>query len=218
MGEGKGLILIFYSCLLSQALFIAIVLVPAANSQAQAAAGSSCSYSMLITKITPCMNFLTNSTANGTSPTADCCSALASLTSSGTDCLCQLVSAGSALSSLIPINRTLAISLPRACNMAGVPLQCEASSSPNSAPGPVAFSPPAAVISPVVSPTATVPASSAPSLAPETGNSQALTPPSTAESSSDPLLPISAANRSPSLMSCFVLICSVTVMIFTKYC
>lgn len=81
-----------------------------------------CSASM-ISSFTPCLNFLTNSTANGTSPSADCCNALKSLTSGSMDCLCLIVTGNVPFQ--VPINRSLAISLPRACNMPGVPLQCK---------------------------------------------------------------------------------------------
>jgi hypothetical protein len=83
---------------------------------------TSCSASM-ISSFTPCLNFLTNSTANGTSPSAGCCNALKSLTSGSKDCMCLIVTGNVPFQ--IPINRTLAISLPRACNMPGVPLQCK---------------------------------------------------------------------------------------------
>lgn len=82
-----------------------------------------CTASM-ISSISPCMmNLITNSSANGTSPTADCCNALKSLTSTGMDCACLIVTGNVPFQ--IPINRSLAISLPRACNMPGVPLQCK---------------------------------------------------------------------------------------------
>ncbi|CAN1349121.1 Non-specific lipid transfer protein GPI-anchored 21 [Linum perenne] len=69
------------------------------------------------------MSFLTNN--NGSTPTSDCCTSLKNLTSTSTDCLCLAIN-GSPLPFQIPnINRTLAISLPRACNMPGVPLQCK---------------------------------------------------------------------------------------------
>lgn len=75
----------------------------------------------------PCMNFLTNSTSRGSSsPTTQCCDSLKSLTSGGMDCLCLIVTAS--VPFRIPINRTLAISLPRACNMPGVPVQCKSNS------------------------------------------------------------------------------------------
>jgi hypothetical protein len=82
-----------------------------------------CNPSTITTVFTPCMSFLTNSSANGTSPTTQCCTALKSLTSSGMDCLCLIVTASVPFK--IPINRTLAVSLPRACNMPGVPVQCK---------------------------------------------------------------------------------------------
>ncbi|KAK6117184.1 hypothetical protein DH2020_049063 [Rehmannia glutinosa] len=94
----------------------------------------------MITAFTPCMNFVTNSSPNGTTPTADCCNSLSSLMTNGKDCLC-LIATGS-VPFRIPINRTLAVSLPRACNMPGVPLQCKGpvangpSFSPSGAPSP----------------------------------------------------------------------------------
>jgi hypothetical protein len=82
-----------------------------------------CSASM-ISSFTPCLNFLTNSTGNGTSPpSANCCNSLKSLTSGSMGCLCLIVTGNVPFQ--IPINRSLAISLPRACNMSGVPLQCK---------------------------------------------------------------------------------------------
>ncbi|CAK9329108.1 unnamed protein product [Citrullus colocynthis] len=97
-----------------------------------------CSASML-SSFSPCLNFVTNSSANGTSPTADCCNSIRSLASGGRDCLCLIVTGGVPFQ--IPINRTLAISLPRACNLPGVPLQCNASAAPVPAPGPIPFGP-----------------------------------------------------------------------------
>ncbi|KAM7278829.1 hypothetical protein ACFE04_005963 [Oxalis oulophora] len=101
----------------------------------------------MISSVTPCMNFLSNSTANSTSPSADCCNSLKSLTSKSMDCLCLIVTASVPFQ--VPINRTLTISLPRACNMPGVPLQCNASRAPAPAPGP------AALFGPTLSPQAT---------------------------------------------------------------
>ncbi|KAK3040559.1 hypothetical protein RJ639_029005 [Escallonia herrerae] len=163
--------------------------------------------STMITSFTPCMNFVTNSSTNGSSPTAACCDSLKSITSNGTDCLC-LIATGS-VPFQIPINRTLAISLPRACNMPGVPLQCKASGVPIPAPGPVALGP---SLSPKTSPSSspagsTVPGSTPPALAPEADATPALTPPSTtgsqaptANSGSRPVVnPTSAATPSHSL-------------------
>ncbi|CAK9154405.1 unnamed protein product [Ilex paraguariensis] len=131
----------------------------------------------LVTSFTPCMNLLTNSTYNGISPTADCCNSLRSLMGNGMDCLCLLVTANAPWQ--IPINRTVAMSLPRACNLPGVPVQCEAMSAPIPAPGPEAFGP-------IMSPTASAfpnPADStdtepmSPTLAPEADTTPDLSPP-----------------------------------------
>ncbi|KZV39802.1 non-specific lipid-transfer protein-like protein, partial [Dorcoceras hygrometricum] len=54
------------------------------------------------------------------------CTALAALMGSSKDCFCQMAAGN--IPSQIPINQTLAISLPRACNMPGVPLECKGSS------------------------------------------------------------------------------------------
>jgi hypothetical protein len=69
------------------------------------------------------MGFLTNSSSNGTSPTADCCNSIKTLTSGSKDCFCLVVTGNVPFT--LPINRTLAVSLPRACNLPGVPLQCK---------------------------------------------------------------------------------------------
>ncbi|XP_010543060.1 PREDICTED: non-specific lipid-transfer protein-like protein At5g64080 [Tarenaya hassleriana] len=97
-----------------------------------------CSPTMLST-VTPCLNFLTGSSGIGTSPTADCCGALRTLTGIGMDCLCLIVTASVPFS--VPVNRTVAISLPRACSMPGVPVKCNASAAPLPAPGPAALGP-----------------------------------------------------------------------------
>ncbi|KAL6548381.1 hypothetical protein OROGR_008802 [Orobanche gracilis] len=100
-----------------------------------------CTASMIMS-FSPCMNFVTNSTntgLNGTTPTADCCDSLKSLMTNGKYCLCLIVSGS--VPFRIPINRTLAISMPRSCNSSGVPLQCKADDAPPFAPGPVANGP-----------------------------------------------------------------------------
>ncbi|KAK7843914.1 protein yls3 [Quercus suber] len=81
-----------------------------------------CTTSM-INSFTPCFNFITGSSNNGSSPTSDCCSSLQSLTSTSVDCACLVLTANVPVQ--LPINRTLALSLPQACNMA-VPVQCKA--------------------------------------------------------------------------------------------
>lgn len=86
-----------------------------------------CTVSM-ISSVTPCLNFITGSSSNGSSaPTTGCCDSLKSLLSGGRDCFCLLVTANVPIQ--LPINRTLAISLPRACNMEGVPMLCQCTTS-----------------------------------------------------------------------------------------
>ncbi|KAL8209507.1 hypothetical protein R6Q57_006239 [Mikania cordata] len=136
-----------------------------------------CSASM-ITSFTPCLNFLTNSTSNGaTTPTSDCCNALKSLTSRGTDCLCLIVTGSVPFQ--IPINRTLAVSMPRACQTSGVPLQCKGPATllgPAPSPG-----------SSSTDPEALLPESNiTPPLAPESDTTPAKTPPSTGVASGVP--------------------------------
>ncbi|XWS76376.1 hypothetical protein CRYUN_Cryun01aG0171000 [Craigia yunnanensis] len=106
----------------------------------------------LISSFTPCLSFITGSTSNGSSPTQGCCASLKSLTSSNIDCACLIVTGN--IPFQLPINRTLALSLPRACNMGGVPVQCKAAGTPLPAPGPVPF-----LLPPTLPPTAASPLS-----------------------------------------------------------
>ncbi|KAL8128847.1 hypothetical protein V2J09_018002 [Rumex salicifolius] len=111
----------------------ALVALQAAVPGSAQIAVSPCTASML-TSFTPCMNFLTNSSANMTTPTPGCCNSLMSLASNSSGCLCQILTGGSPFP--LPVNRTSAISLPKSCNMSGVPIQCNlATSPPASAPG-----------------------------------------------------------------------------------
>ncbi|XP_062187698.1 non-specific lipid transfer protein GPI-anchored 20-like [Phragmites australis] len=118
--------------LLALALAVMALAAPASGQ----GAAVSCTAS-LITSFTPCFNFLTNST-NGT-PTADCCKSLAALVNASTDCACLILTGNVPLG--VPINRTLAVTLPKACNSMSVPLQCRDTSSQIPAPGPVTDAP-----------------------------------------------------------------------------
>lgn len=71
----------------------------------------------------PCLNYLTSSSSSASSPTEACCTSLKNLMSNGQDCLCLIVTGGVLFQ--IPFNRALALSLPRACKMAGVPVECK---------------------------------------------------------------------------------------------
>ncbi|GKU86557.1 hypothetical protein SLEP1_g1069 [Rubroshorea leprosula] len=91
-----------------------------------------CTTSM-ITSFTPCLNFITGSTANGVgTPSQSCCSSLKSLMSSSMDCACLIITANVP----IPINPILALNLTQVCNVAGAG-QCKATGTPLPAPGPV---------------------------------------------------------------------------------
>nr|QPK41159.1 alpha-amylase inhibitor [Solanum verrucosum]QPK41161.1 alpha-amylase inhibitor [Solanum verrucosum] len=108
---------------------------------------SPCTATML-TSFTPCLNFLSN--GNGTAtPSPGCCNALRTMMGNGSACLCVIASGG--IPFQIPINPNTTMSLPRACNMARVPLQCQASTPPAAAPGPVGTEAPSA--SPTSAPT-----------------------------------------------------------------
>ncbi|GMN46732.1 hypothetical protein TIFTF001_015896 [Ficus carica] len=149
-------------------LAVATVLIIPAYTQVS----TPCSASM-IASFTPCLNFVTNSSSNGTSPTSNCCNALKSLTSSSMDCLCLIVTGSVPFQ--VPINRSLAISLPRACNMPGVPLGCKSTGAPIPAPA-----------SPSANPTASfVPDPISPAFSPESDTTPASTPPSTTTDGSE---------------------------------
>ncbi|XP_030439782.2 non-specific lipid transfer protein GPI-anchored 20-like isoform X2 [Syzygium oleosum] len=140
----------------------------------------------MISSFTPCLNFVTNSSLNSTSPTSQCCDSLKSLTSNGMGCMCLIVAGG--IPFQMPINRTLAISLPRACNMPGVPLQCKATGAPLPAPGPATLGP---ILSPSSSPASsplgsTDPQPDSPALAPESETPPLMAPPSPTVTSVNP--------------------------------
>ncbi|XP_049347837.1 non-specific lipid transfer protein GPI-anchored 16-like [Solanum verrucosum] len=101
--------------------------------------------STIISTFRPCLNYLTGSSSNGSSPTEDCCNSLKSSMSDNIDCVCLIVTGNVPVS--IPFIRTLALSLPQACN-SGVPVQCSASGVPLPSPGPALFAPPPAPVAP----------------------------------------------------------------------
>ncbi|CAN4093699.1 unnamed protein product [Withania somnifera] len=89
--------------------------------------------SSIFSTFTPCFSYLTGSSGNGSSPTEDCCNLLKSSLSNSIDCVCLIVTGNVPVS--IPFIRTLALSLPQACNT-GVPVQCSASGVPLPPAGP----------------------------------------------------------------------------------
>ncbi|GJM96884.1 hypothetical protein PR202_ga13758 [Eleusine coracana subsp. coracana] len=100
---------------------LALLLLLLAAAPASGQVATSCT-SMLITTFTPCLNFVTGSTNGGGSPTEQCCGSLAEMVRTGADCACLILTGNVPFS--LPINRTLAISLPRLCNSMSVPLKC----------------------------------------------------------------------------------------------
>ncbi|CAN8285691.1 unnamed protein product [Cochlearia groenlandica] len=94
--------------------------------------------SSMISTFTPCLNFITGSSGGSVTPTAGCCDSLKALSNTGMDCACLILTANVPLPTGI-INRTLSLSLPRACKMSGVPIRCQAAGTPLPAPGPIPF-------------------------------------------------------------------------------
>ncbi|KAM3244315.1 hypothetical protein ACQJBY_055946 [Aegilops geniculata] len=131
----------------SAAVLLALALPAPASGQAGAAAPS-CTAS-LVSSFTPCLGYITN--GNSSSPTPGCCRSLSALVNASTGCACLLLT-GSVPLGGVPVNRTLAVTLPRACNSMAVPLQCKDASAqlpaPAPAPGPVT----AAAASPAMAP------------------------------------------------------------------
>ncbi|KAF5752258.1 Non-specific lipid-transfer protein putative isoform 1 [Tripterygium wilfordii] len=92
-------------------------------------AHSSCT-SVLI-GMAPCLNFVTGSSST---PTASCCSQLASVVQSQPWCLCMILNGGGQ-SLGVTINETLALALPGACNVQTPPVsKCNAANGPSSFP------------------------------------------------------------------------------------
>ncbi|CAN6181418.1 unnamed protein product [Urochloa humidicola] len=92
----------------------------------------------LISSFAPCLNFMINNTA---SPTADCCRSLGELMKASSGCACLILTGSVPLG--VPVNRSMAVTLPKACNNASVPLKCQdaTTSAHTPAPGPVADAP-----------------------------------------------------------------------------
>ncbi|KAI3469596.1 hypothetical protein Pfo_026259 [Paulownia fortunei] len=118
----------YFPCLVLAFAITQILIVMPVNGQS-----STICTGAMIRSFSPCINFLTSG-SNASSPTADCCNSLRSLMSNGQDCMCLIVTGGVPFQ--VPLNQTLAISLPRACRMSGVPIECKATASPVPAPDP----------------------------------------------------------------------------------
>ncbi|KAE9455010.1 hypothetical protein C3L33_13092, partial [Rhododendron williamsianum] len=94
-----------------------------------ARAQSGCTSVLL--SLAPCLNYVTGASS---SPSPSCCSQLANVVQSQPQCLCTALSGGG--SSLgISINQTLALQLPKACNVQTPPVsECNAANGPATSP------------------------------------------------------------------------------------
>uniref|UniRef100_A0A2P2P8V3 Non-specific lipid-transfer protein-like protein At2g13820 isoform X2 n=1 Tax=Rhizophora mucronata TaxID=61149 RepID=A0A2P2P8V3_RHIMU len=115
-------------------LFLALALMTIHEAMAQ----SSCSTALI--GLTPCLGYVSG---NSSAPSSSCCSQLASVVQSQPRCLCILVNGGG--SSLgVNINQTLALSLPKACNVQTPPVsRCNAANAPATSPASSPVSAPA---------------------------------------------------------------------------
>ncbi|XP_044484120.1 non-specific lipid transfer protein GPI-anchored 5-like [Mangifera indica] len=149
---------------------------------AGARAQSSCT-SVLIS-LSPCLNYITG---NSSTPSAQCCTQLASVVRSSPQCLCEVLNGGG--SSLgINVNQSQALALPSNCNVQTPPISSCNAASPANAP---AGSP------------------ESPSTVPGTGSK---TVPSTEGSSSN-----GSSIKSPFCLLVFVLFAASYSSIFTTY-
>jgi hypothetical protein len=111
--------------LLASAAVVMLALMAAAPAAGQLGgpAAVSCTAS-LVTSFAPCLNFVTN---NSASPTADCCRALGAVVNSSASCACLILTGSVPLG--VPVNRSLAVTMPKACNTSALPLQCQGNQS-----------------------------------------------------------------------------------------
>ncbi|KAL3517597.1 hypothetical protein ACH5RR_020186 [Cinchona calisaya] len=118
-------------------VLVVTTLIMLSNFKANGQITTSCT-SSIISTFTPCFNYLTGSTTNGGSPTAQCCDSVKSLMTDSVDCACLIITGNVPVS--LPFSQPLAISLPRICN-GGVPLRCKAAGVPLPPPGPELYGP-----------------------------------------------------------------------------
>ncbi|CAN6197014.1 unnamed protein product [Urochloa humidicola] len=181
-------------------LLVAATMVAALSAPAcgQGQGGAASCTASLITSFTPCLNFLTNSTnSGGAAPTQECCRSLGELMSASTGCACLILTGTVPLG--VPVNRTLAVALPKACNSAAVPLQCRDTSAQIPAPVPVAATAPSAALPPPATP-ATTPEPEAPVTPVSQGQTRSMVLPSSARR---------ARADAPAVAAAFVLLLAV---------
>ncbi|KAF8006462.1 hypothetical protein BT93_K0685 [Corymbia citriodora subsp. variegata] len=106
----------------SRGIVMGLILVLAAAAPwPRSVAQSGCTNTLM--SLAPCLNFITG---NSSTPSSSCCSQLASVVQASPRCLCSVMN-GAAPVLGIPINQTLALALPNACNVQTPPIsQCNA--------------------------------------------------------------------------------------------
>ncbi|KAK3126502.1 hypothetical protein QOZ80_7AG0557620 [Eleusine coracana subsp. coracana] len=194
--------LVVHKLLAFAVVVTALIAAPAAGQPGGTAV--SCTAS-LVTSFAPCVNFITN---NSASPTADCCRSLGALVNASANCACLILTGSVPLG--VPVNRSLAVTMPRACNTSAVPLQCQdpTTAALTPAPGPVAEVAPSLAPLPPVTPT--TPVAEAPEPAPPV--EPTATPPASQQGETRPgVLPSSAWRKSSdvSATAAFVLLLAV---------
>ncbi|KAF8780562.1 hypothetical protein HU200_001408 [Digitaria exilis] len=90
----------------------AVFLAGGASAQSSSLSSSSCT--SVLVSLSPCLNYISG---NVSTPPASCCTQLGNVVKSNPACLCVALNADPA-SLGITVNRTLALGLPAACNVA----------------------------------------------------------------------------------------------------
>ncbi|XP_044504217.1 non-specific lipid transfer protein GPI-anchored 15-like [Mangifera indica] len=115
----------------SRRLQMALVLVLAALFWERATAQSNLNCNNTLTTMAPCVNFLVG---NSSTPSSSCCSQLGAVAKSAPDCLCGALN-GSVPTMGININRTIALTLPDACQLQSTSInQCKQSITAGASP------------------------------------------------------------------------------------
>ncbi|KAK1428316.1 hypothetical protein QVD17_17148 [Tagetes erecta] len=121
----------------SKMVVMVLVMVVIVSICGGATAQSGCTSALM--GMASCLNFITGNTST---PSSSCCSQLGNMVQSQPQCLCQVLN-GAGVTLGLNINRTLALTLPGACNVQTPPVsQC------NAANGPTATSTPTPAASP----------------------------------------------------------------------
>ncbi|XP_057783401.1 non-specific lipid transfer protein GPI-anchored 21-like isoform X1 [Salvia miltiorrhiza] len=206
--------------LMAVMMIAASLVAPYAAAQSNTNTNAICTGPML-RSFGSCIGFLSTG-SNASSPTSACCNSLRDLMSNGQDCLCLIVTGGVPFQ--VPINRSLAISLPKACRQSGVPVECKATASPVPAPEPRSSTPGAPDTNPGLSPPSIpqVPFIPQPLTPPSSGRDGGVTPPQTPQGGLVPTLTppgmrptLSAAQPSPILFPS--LLVAILMAVFQVY-